>query len=107
MPELAFSYTNHAIIIPETTIMAIQKASIPVKFRLNKDGVDYEFERADEGGYVVRVPLYPSCVTEGDTFEEALSNAEDALLGCLLAAKNLHLPVPTGLKPLLRKASKR
>ncbi len=33
----------------------------------------------DDGGYVVTVPGLPGCVTEGDTFEEAVSNARDAI----------------------------
>jgi predicted RNase H-like HicB family nuclease len=78
----------------------VQKAFIPVKFKLNKEGVDYEFHAAEEGGYVVSVPLYPSCVSEGDTFEEALANAEDALHGCLFTACELNLPIPKQLQPV-------
>ena len=70
------------------------------RFKLSKDGVDYEFETAEEGGYVVRVPLYPSCVSEGDSFEEALVNIEDALLGCLLTARDHKLQIPRILKPV-------
>ncbi|GGJ03918.1 hypothetical protein GCM10010885_11430 [Alicyclobacillus cellulosilyticus] len=32
-----------------------------------------------DGGYVVTVPSLPGCVTEGDTVEEALANAKDAI----------------------------
>jgi len=59
-------------------------------------GIEFELEVAEEGGYVVRVPAYPSCVTQGETFEEALENGEDALLGSILAAKGL-LAVPDEL----------
>jgi antitoxin HicB len=31
-----------------------------------------------EGGYLVRSPLLPELITEGDTLEEALDNARDA-----------------------------
>ena len=86
--------------------MAVQKAFTPVKFKLNKEGVDYEFKTAEEGGYIVNVPLYPSCVSEGDTFEEALANIEDALHGCLLTARDLNLPVPGQLQSVLNKPSK-
>jgi len=78
--------------------MTARKKFISPRFKLNKDGVDYEFETAEEGGYVVRVPLYPSCISEGDTFEEALLNIEDALLGCLLTARDHKLPIPRLLK---------
>ena len=32
----------------------------------------------DEGGYVVRYPELPGCITSGESMEEALANAEDA-----------------------------
>jgi len=32
-----------------------------------------------EGGFTVTSPLLPELVTEGDTVEEALANAQDAL----------------------------
>ena len=67
-------------------------------FFVEKDNVRYEFEGAEEGGYVVSVPAYPSCVSQGETFEETLANVEDALVGCLEAARDLNLPVPEELK---------
>lgn len=39
------------------------------------------FEPAEEGGYVVTVPKLPGLVTEGDTFEEAMTMAQDAIKG--------------------------
>lgn len=33
----------------------------------------------DEGGFTVTVPSMPGCVTEGDTLDEALDNARDAI----------------------------
>jgi predicted RNase H-like HicB family nuclease len=86
--------------------MAIQKAFTPSKFKVTKGSVDYEFETAEEGGYVVRVPLYPSCVSEGDTFEEALANIEDALLGCLSAARDHNLKIPSQLEKFLHQTTK-
>lgn len=64
------------------------------RLKVVKDGIEYEFVAAEEGGYVVSVPAYPSCVSEGDTFEEALENIQDALQGCLAAARDLDLPIP-------------
>lgn len=64
-------------------------------------GIEYEFEPAEEGGYVVSVPLYPSCVSDGDTFEEALENIEDALHETLAAAKDLGLEIPEKLRPIV------
>jgi antitoxin HicB len=33
----------------------------------------------DEGGYTVTVPALPGCVTQGDTLEEAIAMAKDAI----------------------------
>lgn len=41
------------------------------------------FLMSQEDGYQVIVPHYPNCATEGDTVEEALANAKDALEGLL------------------------
>ena len=37
------------------------------------------FEPAQEGGFTVYVPLLPGCISEGDTFEEAVENIEEAV----------------------------
>ena len=37
------------------------------------------FELSDEGGYTVYVPALPSCVSEGDTLEEARRNIREAI----------------------------
>ena len=71
-----------------------------VVFAVEKDGVRYEFEVAEEGGYIAFVPVYPSCASQGESFEEALANVEDALLGCLAAARDLNLPIPEQLNGL-------
>jgi len=34
---------------------------------------------AEEGGYTVLVPALPGCNSEGDTFEETVANARDAI----------------------------
>lgn len=33
----------------------------------------------EEGGYTVTVPALPGCVTQGETLEEAISMAKDAI----------------------------
>jgi len=38
---------------------------------------------AEEGGYWAEVPALPGCVTQGETFEELLSNLYEAVEGCL------------------------
>ncbi len=33
----------------------------------------------EDGGYTVRVPALPGCNTQGDTLEEAIANAREAI----------------------------
>ena len=53
------------------------------------------FEPAKEGGYVVTVPKLFGLTTEGDTFEEAKSMAEDAIKGYIksLISQGKKVPV--------------
>lgn len=48
-----------------------------------------EFEavlhEAEEGGFWAEVPAIPGCATQGDTFEELLTNLYEAVKGCVLA----------------------
>ncbi len=45
------------------------------------------FEPAEEGGYVASVPSLPGCVTQGETFEEAVEMVKDAIEGYLEVLK--------------------
>ncbi len=36
-------------------------------------------ESAEEGGYTAYVPSLPGCISEGDTFDEAMKNIKEAL----------------------------
>ncbi|MFZ0791796.1 MAG: type II toxin-antitoxin system HicB family antitoxin [Chromatiaceae bacterium] len=38
---------------------------------------------AEEGGYWAEVPSVPGCATQGETFEELLTNLYEAVEGCL------------------------
>jgi antitoxin HicB len=48
----------------------------------------------EEGRYTVTVPALPGCVTEGDTLEEAISMAKEAIHLYIesLAAENKPIP---------------
>lgn len=37
------------------------------------------FEQEKDGGYSVSVPTLPGCFSQGDTFEEALKNIQEAI----------------------------
>lgn len=52
------------------------------------------FEPAQEGGYVVTVPALPGCITEGDTFEEAVRMVKDAIKGYLAVLKDEGQEIP-------------
>ncbi len=34
---------------------------------------------AEEGGYTVEVPALPGCISQGDSYEEALANIREAI----------------------------
>jgi predicted RNase H-like HicB family nuclease len=50
---------------------------------------------AEAGGYVVEVPVLPHCVTQGDTVEEALAMAQNAISMWIrdLAADGEAIPI--------------
>ena len=48
----------------------------------------------DEGGYTVRVPVLPGCITEGDTLAEALENAKEAIAVYLEGLEARGDPIP-------------
>jgi antitoxin HicB len=47
-----------------------------------------------EGGFTVTSPLLPELVTEGDTLDDALANARDALSAVVEAYEDLGRPFP-------------
>ena len=53
----------------------------------------------EEDGYVVTVPVLPGCVTEGDTLEEALENAREAVGLYIESLVARGLPVPEETVP--------
>ncbi len=61
---------------------------------------DYEVDimplsDSDGGGFVAYVPELPGCRSDGDTPQEALDNAYDAI-GCWIeAAQEMGRPVPS------------
>lgn len=48
----------------------------------------------DGGGFVARVPDLPGCLSDGETPEEALINAYDAIACWIEAARDQGRPVP-------------
>ena len=54
-------------------------------------------EPAEEGGYIASVPALPGCVTQGETREEALAMAQDAIVGYVASLKKHGEPLPYGI----------
>ncbi len=48
----------------------------------------------DGSGYTVTVPALPGCISEGDTIQEAMDNAQEAIIGYLEALKLQGRPLP-------------
>jgi predicted RNase H-like HicB family nuclease len=48
----------------------------------------------DEVGYTVTVPSLPGCITEGDTLDEALSEAREVISLFLETLEDLGRPIP-------------
>lgn len=65
------------------------------------------FHPEDDGGYVIDFPDLLGCVTEGDTLEEAIAMAEDALGIYLYTVKDNKEPFPTSSNPADVKTSGR
>ena len=57
-------------------------------------------EPQPEGGYTVTCPLLPELITEGDSIQEAISNANDALVAIIEAHEQLQRPLPLVLSPM-------
>lgn len=52
------------------------------------------FEPAEEGGYVVHVPILPGCTTQGETFEDAKEMAKDAIKSYISVLQEDDEPIP-------------
>lgn len=56
-------------------------------------------EPAEEGGYNVFVPALPGCITQGDTYEEAVAMAQEVVEGYLEALAKAGAPIPVEPQP--------
>jgi len=51
-------------------------------------------EKNEDHGYTVTVPSLPGCISEGDTWDEAIANITEAIEGYLEVLDDLHRPIP-------------
>jgi antitoxin HicB len=61
--------------------------------------IEYPFtirrlSKSEGGGWLVEFPDLPGCIADGDTIEEAVENADDALRSWLGTAKEFKDTVP-------------
>lgn len=52
------------------------------------------FEHEKDGGYSVHCPTLKGCHSEGDTYDEALANIREAIVGWLEVAQEFGDPIP-------------
>ena len=53
------------------------------------------FRKEPEGGYTVNVPSLPGCITFGDTIEEAIEMAKEAILLYIDSLKKHNEAIPS------------
>lgn len=53
----------------------------------------------EEGGYTVTVPALPGCITQGETVEQCLERAHEAIEGYLESLKADGAPIPEDANP--------
>jgi len=59
-------------------------------------------ERQEGGGFTVVVPALPEVVTEGDSEEQALEMAREAIRAVLDYRRDHGLPIPSDVLPEVR-----
>ncbi len=55
-------------------------------------------EPAEEGGYIAVCPQLAGCVTQGETADEALQMAKDAIRGYVESLRKHGEPLPKGIE---------
>lgn len=76
------------------------------KARKDNDVLHYtviiSWSRVDEA-FIVEVPELPGCMTHGETYQEAIAMAEDAMRGWLAVARESGRPIPKPRSTKIRK----
>ncbi len=62
-------------------------------------------EPQEGGGFTVLVPALPEVVTEGETEQEALANAEEAIRAILDYRRDNGLVIPSDTSPEIRRVT--
>jgi antitoxin HicB len=62
-------------------------------------------EPQQSGGFAVLVPALPEVVTEGDTEQEALANAAEAIRAILAYRRDRGMTIPADAHPEIRRVT--
>jgi predicted RNase H-like HicB family nuclease len=62
-------------------------------------------EPAEEGGFVVTVPALPEAGTQGDTYEEAMANAREAIELVIEDRLSRGEPLPADVLPKIERVT--
>jgi antitoxin HicB len=62
-------------------------------------------EPQEEGGFTVLVPALPEVVTEGDSEQEALANAEEAIRAIVAYRRDHGIAIPSDAPPEIRRVT--
>jgi antitoxin HicB len=80
-----------------------------MKHRSNIMAENFSFsvvlEPQENGGFTVLVPALPEVVTEGDTEQEALANAEEAIRAILAYRRDQGMTIPADSHPEIRRVT--
>ena len=60
-------------------------------------------EPAEDGGFIVTVPALPELGTQGDTFDEAMAHAREAIELVIEDRLARGEPIPADIKPQLER----
>ena len=56
----------------------------------------------EEGGYSVEVPALPGCATQGETLDEAIAHAREAIALHVAVLQEHRDPVPADIAPAIQ-----
>jgi len=59
-------------------------------------------DRNTNGSYTVTVPALQGCISQGDSWDEALKNIEEAISGYIETLRILKKPVPVEVEVTLK-----
>jgi predicted RNase H-like HicB family nuclease len=72
---------------------------------MDSPGYSVVLEPDPDGGYVAVIPAFPGCYSQGETVDEALANAREAILLTIEDLMANGEPIPDPSAELIRKVA--